>query len=356
MKLNRKELLEALRFCSAVVPAHSPDGLLQYALLTVEPDRVEITATDRNIQVCRTFPYHTPSEYDTLLKCLLPCKKTVELLSASSDMDVSVKLVKGGVEIVDSTGSYRFVTPALDGFPAIEVLIEESCEVDSAHLSRALPLVGACVDEKLSDEYTLDGFRVESWDGALYLIGTNKAMLCSCRIANCESTGFTVPVRAIRLAAKMEGRLWMGLNSGLVCFSSQNCTLISRTLLDGFPRWEALVQQSRKVDSWGISHTDLTEALRKCSLFTLEESRGVNIEIKPGCTNLKAMGSGMGKCSIDIPSTDVKQRELIINGTRLWTFLSKVSSTLPVQLRAGDVVSASVGDFCDFTMSLMEVE
>lgn len=350
-KINRKQFLEALKFVSAVTPDRSPMPILQYVKLDVCDRYGGVVGTDSEVRVGATIPCEGE------IHCLVPAKKANDLLSACKDDEFDISLTGGGIKFVDSSGSYTFQTPPTDEFPEVTCTFEMDCKTDSIYLGRALPLISACCDEKFKGKFILDGVRFETSGSDVVLVATDQKRICSCVIASGKIDSFTLPMKSLRIVARMEGAISVGFRDGLATFLSDDKFVVSRTLQDHFPSfWYGLIESSREIPQWNVGINELTTALRKAAVFSAEESRGIDVIVGEKDTKFLAKGGDIGKGSIQIQGGSEKTGQVRFNGLDLYQFVTKIPDVARVVTRIGDRISMDVGDFCKFCMSTMEVE
>lgn len=348
-KLNRKEFLEALRFVAPAVPDKTPTPVLQYALLDTFDGKGYLIATDNEVRVgCKI-------KADGEIKCLVPVSKLIDLLSACRDEEFNISLTTGGIKIVDSSGSYTLLTPPIDEFPTVKRETAVTCKTDSVYLGRAFPLVMACINEKFAGKYILNGMRFQSDGNSVLVLGTDTKRLCSCKICDGHLEPFTLPIKTVRLVQKMDGAISIGCKDGLATFISEDKYITSRTLDGSFPEFKFLFDKSAEQPTWSVNVGELENSLRKASIYSGVDSRGVKLVINNLNTQVLASGADSGKCGIEIKGGCEKQGTTRVDGKALYEFVTKIPSSARVIARIGEMVAFTVGDFCQFSMATMEV-
>lgn len=348
--INRKQFLEAIRFVSIVVPDRTPSPILQYAKLSVSEGKAKIVATDHDVRVGCKIDCDSDE-----ITCLVPCKKISDLLSASNDEEFSVSLTTGGIKIVDSSGSYTLLTPPTDGFPIQNTKFEVDCKTDSIYLNRALPLITTCVNDKFKGKFVLDGVRFDTDGDKVVMVGTDEKRVCSCVIGDGQIEGFTLPMKAVRVVARMEGAISIGCRKGVATFLSDDKFVVSRTLQDCFPKfWGSIIEQGKDLPEWNGAVSDLEVALRKAAVFSAEETRGLDMVVDQRTTTILAKGADIGHSSIQIQGGSEKPIKLRFQGLDLCQFITKIPDVARAVTRIDQRIAMDVGDWCKFIMSTME--
>lgn len=350
---NRKQLLEALKFAGSVVPDRTPSPVLQFVRLTAASWGFAVTGTDGQVRVTvRGRPLDSEP-----LVCLLPASRVQQLLAAGSDEEVTIIQGVSATEVHDSTGVYKFQTPPVIEFPDISPTQASDFKTDSIYLGRALPMVMSCIDEKSGGYFVVNGVRFDVSNGNVYVVGADYRRVCACSIGAGEIKPFTVESRVARLVSKMTGTVYISLMGTTAVFSSDDCDIVSSTLLDKYPGWKDIIGTVDQLDEWGVSRDLLQQALLKSELFSREESRGVSVTLTEKDTRIVSFGADVGQCDVVIPGQNAKALKANLNAGLLHQFLSRVpAGPFPVKFRIGDGAAVSVGDFCQFVMAGMEVQ
>lgn len=347
---NRKALLNALRTVSSVIPTRTPQPILETVLLKCSGGHCSLTATDNE---CRVSVNVEAGDGDIMT--LLPSHQVSSLLAAMTSEEISLSESDGKIVITDQSGEYTIPTMPVEEFPENAIPTELTFPTDSVYLSRSLPMVMAVVTEKGSGAYSIGGVRFDCIDGKIYVVGTDINRLCSCRLGDGSLEPFTVSLKVAGLVSKMQGNISIGCTNGVASFVSDGMSIITRTVLGAFPKWKSLTDSAAKFSNLEVKVSDLLEGLRKTSVFTNEESRGVLLEIIEQSTKLSAAGAGKGRCGVEIKGGSKEQGTVKLNGELLADFLAKVPQNLSSTPRVGSQFAVEVSDYCRFIMGFMEL-
>lgn len=198
---NRQSLMKSLRLIAPVVPDRTPESVLKYVRILAMNGTAVLSATD-NVVYASSY-----AECDGLdIECLVPADRLMSLLTASTSDEVTLTSVQGGVMLEDKTGKYNMLTPDVAEFPARGKPVEPTLQTDSIYLSRTLPLVLSCIEERGSGgAYYIEGVRFHSADGKVRLVGTDLNRLCICDLGPGElKESFTVQPRVASMVLKIE--------------------------------------------------------------------------------------------------------------------------------------------------------
>lgn len=347
---NRKVLLNAIRTVSSVIPNRTPQPILETVLLKCSDGNCTLTATDNECRV--SVNLHVD---DGDIETLLPADQVSGLLAAMTDEEVSLSESDGKVVVTDQSGTYTIPTMPVEEFPENAIPIELTFPTDSIYISRSLPMVTAVIQEKGGGSYCTEGPRFDSIDGKVYVVGTDINRLCACRLGEGTLEPFTISLKVAGLVAKMQGKISVGCTNGVASFVSDGMSITTRTVLGTFPKWKDLTDTASKFPKLEVKLAELLEGLRKTSVFTNQESRGVLLDIGEQSTKLSAAGAGKGQCGIEITGGSLEPAKIKLHGELLAGFLAKVPQNLAVTMRVGKQFVLEVSDYCRFIMGFMEM-
>lgn len=348
---DRKSLLNAIRTVSSVIPSRTPQPVLESVLLKCRDNTATLTATDSECRVNVNVECDG-EDFETLI----PSGQVSSLLSAMSSETVTISEGKNRVVITDQSGTYTIPTRDIGEFPENAFPIELTFSTDSLYVARSLPMVTSVIVDKLvGGAYYVEGVRFDSIDGKVYLIGTDLNRLCACRLGDGELEPFTLSLKVAGLLSKMQGKISIGCKNGVVSMVSDGMSITSRTMIGTFPKWKPLTDTASKYEKLEAKLPELIEGLRKTSVFTNPESKGVTLSVEKDATKLTSFGLDKGQCGVEISGGSLTTGPIKLHGELLAGFLEKVPKNLPVTMRVGDKFVVEVSDYCRFFMGLMEI-
>lgn len=344
---NRKSLLESLRFVSLACNEKSPMEVLRFAMLKADGESYTLKSTDNELFLS------SAGMCETEIHCLIPVRNAISLLESSSDEDVEVSLVTGGIQIKDSSGKYKLLTPPIDEFPDRTFDYVLSAKTDSMYIGRAMPLLSCLIEEREVNKYAIEGVRIDYEDGKMVAIGTDSKRLCRCNLGGGEIDPFTLPMKAVGAIRKLDGAISVGFNGSVAAFVSDTASVVTRVLDGKFPAWKDILLAD-KAEAWSVTAADLSAGLKKCSVYSQVDTRGVDFKITQNGTSLSIKAADVGSCVAEIPGSCESPRQIKVDGERLRQFVSRIPSILPSRFSVGERINIKVGDFCDFTIAGFE--
>lgn len=349
---NRKIFLNALKTVGAVIPSRTTQPVLESVLLRCRDSVATLTATDNECRVSVSVE----SDAGLQSEHLLPYLQVSGLLAAMSGESFTLAGEDGMVVLTDSTGVYTVLTPNVAEFPSETFPIELTFPTDSMLLSRSLPMVTSVVSETGGGSDYIEGVRFDCVDNAVYLVGTDKGRLCSCRIGSGTLEPFTLSLKVSNLVSKMQGKISIGCQRGVASFVSDGMSITTRTVQGAFPQWVFLVDGLAGLRKLDVKLSELLEGLRKTAVFTNPESRGVSVKAGPDTTVIASQGADKGRCNIKLHGGSDTSADFKLNGEKLAAFLAKVPQQLPSTFLVGDKFAVTIADYGYFFMGLMEQE
>ena len=266
---------------------------------------------------------------------------------------MEVSLVTGGIQIKDSSGKYKLLTPPIDEFPDRTFDYVLSAKTDSMYIGRAMPLLSCLIEEREVNKYAIEGVRIDYEDGKMVAIGTDSKRLCRCNLGGGEIDPFTLPMKAVGAIRKLDGAISVGFNGSVAAFVSDTASVVTRVLDGKFPAWKDILLAD-KAEAWSVTAADLSAGLKKCSVYSQVDTRGVDFKITQNGTSLSIKAADVGSCVAEIPGSCESPRQIKVDGERLRQFVSRIPSILPSRFSVGERINIKVGDFCDFTIAGFE--
>jgi DNA polymerase-3 subunit beta len=306
MKLDRKELVEALETVSSVVSSRPTLPILGNVLVDVGKKEVVLTATDLEVGIVLRVAAQVKGEG----KLTVPAKKLLDVvrempgtqIEAESDSAARLTLRGGAAEI-------KLLGLPPDEFPQLpEVKKEAEVTVGGQLLARMIrkTIYSVSADET---RYVLNGAYMVWEKGELKMVTTDGRRLAFIRQAIQGVGGkgeAIVPTKALQEIGKLIGQseeaVTVVLGEGYAKFSAGSAMLTTRLIDGSFPDYEQVIpkSQDKKVK---VETEAFLAATRRASLIAADRSSSVKIEAKKGALTLHAASHELGEAREEVPAS-----------------------------------------------------
>jgi DNA polymerase-3 subunit beta len=314
---NRGALLEALTVAGNVVATRTPKPILQCVKLSAADDKLTIGATDLEVAI-RYGDAQVQIEQGG--EALLPADKFRDIVRESVDDTLSIE-VEGDTAVIKGQDSvFKLPTQNPAEFPPVpDFEGETDFEVLAGHLKQ---LIGQTLfaAAKESTRYAFNGVLLVAKGKKISLISTDgrrlaqaKGDLASAEKLPKEGVQVIIPTKALNLVDKLiddpEEAIGFQVHENQVIFRTANATLTS-TLVEGqFPPYEDVIPKDTDKKMQAAT-ADFLSAIRRASLLTTEESKGVRLQFTQKGLILTSRSPESGEATVTFPckyeGTDVE--------------------------------------------------
>ena len=304
LRFNRQEVTEALSAVCGVTVQRTSKEILKCVRIEAKSDVLLLAATDLELslryavtQVEVDKPGVTVVVADTLAKIVRECED--ELLSLETE---------GNLLHVKGEGShFQIVTQEADEFPVVQQMEgEPDLAVECAVLRRLVELT-AFAAARESTRYAINGVLWEVEGDRLTLAATDGRRLALAHgalVTGGGSSEVIVPGKAMsmvaRLPADADARIGLKITDNQLLVDMGRATF-STALVEGrFPKYQDVIPADcdRMVE---LRTHDFLGALKRASLLTNEESKGVRFAFSKGSLTLASRAPEQGEATIALP-------------------------------------------------------
>ncbi|GJM21907.1 MAG: DNA polymerase III subunit beta [Planctomycetota bacterium] len=350
MKLEtpRDLFLTHLQAAASVCPTRSTRPILTDVLVSVEGQRVEITATDGEITVRRSYEHEGVSGEG---QAALPAGTLLSAVRSMTSDTLSLEPQGGAHELTGGKAYFKLQGDDPELFPAVpEVNAERGLE---------LPLgdfVGLCQRTMFAaaremGRYAFNGVLLEVDPKELTLVATDGRRLSKAALA--VDTGVTerfsvvVPLKGLqqlqRLGASDDTQLRIEFRQTLVAFSVPG-TEVRALLVEGeFPDFRAVMPKEADVPSTvTVDRQELAGAIQRATITAGDEGPAVALSLSAGSLRVASRQEGLGESRSDLV-VDYSGDDVEIRFNPL--FLGEYLKTMPetqVTFRFKDRASAGL--------------
>jgi DNA polymerase-3 subunit beta len=287
MKLicNRGALLEALMVSGSVVAARTPKPVLQCVKLTAENDRLTVAATDLEVAIRYS---DAQVQIESAGEALVQADKLRDIVRESVDDTLTLELDKEQLHIKGQDSHFKIFTQAVSEFPPVpDYSGEPDFQIVGGHLKQLInqTLFAAA---KESTRYAFNGVLVTAAKGKkINFVSTDGRRLAMAKgeltsVGKLEKDGAKaiIPTKALQLIDKLiddpEEAVAVQMKENQVIFRTSSATLTSNLVEGQFPPYEDVIPKDAD-KTMTAATADFLSAIKRASLLTTEESKGVRM-------------------------------------------------------------------------------
>jgi DNA polymerase-3 subunit beta len=320
IKLSRQAVQRAWASVAPVVPAKGPKEVLRNVLLTADASGVSLQATDLEIGALAAIE----AEFNQPGKVLLPTRFGSIISEATGDI-VTLEVDDRQVQIAAGAGVFKLPTGNPDEFPAHGVRPEPQVEVESDSLVRGIGATVWAVDTDNS-RFALGGVMFEQSTDGMRMIGTDGRRLSFATIGGTIAawTSVVVPARALNLARKVTGTVYMGTDGNRWWASADGFAVWCSVIEGRFPKWESIVPQAS--DPVTVGRESFLHLVKQAAICSDQESRGIDLTFRDGSIEAAARAADIGSARASIPYEGGDRPSLTVDSRYLIQWLAGVDA------------------------------
>ena len=313
MKLicDRLSLSDALTMASGVVASRTPSPVLLCLKLTAKKTgsggTLQISATDSEIGLVLTVPNVDIKEEG---EALIPADKLNQIVRACDDSTVSISVDRTLATISTESSTFKVFGYEPREFPGVRKPSDRTdFEVDAGTLRRLINRTSFATARDDS-RYAISGVLVDRKKTQLRLVATDGRRLAvargTCKGGDTDIT-FIVPTKALnallRLMSDPDAAVRVAREGNQVIFqvgdASSGATLVSSVDERAFPPFEDVIPKEHDRRAT-CDASELGGAIRRASLLTNEESKGVRMSFAQKQLTLTSRAPEMGESEVRI--------------------------------------------------------
>lgn len=303
---DKSSLAREISFAQEVIASRNALSIMSNVYLEVTDSSLLIRATDVKVGFETSIPVSdaVPGSVTVF------CDKLTGILSSLPDGEVTVERQDGRVSLRPSTKKVRFQLKTISGekFPELPRVADASYFEVPARELRAM--VTQTIFAVSTDEtrYFMNGvFMEKAADGALVMVATDGRRLSWAKKdldgAVPDFRGVIVPPKVLSILLKRagdEGMVQMAVTEKnlFLKFASYS---ISSVLIEGqFPNYQKVIPQNQRL-SFSVRRQDLSEALKRVSIFVEQKSNRTYFGLSGGTLTLSSEESEIGQAREELP-------------------------------------------------------
>jgi len=310
-KISKEEFLKGLGRVQSIIERKTALPILSNVLVDASENGIEIVATDLEVGIKGRYKAQIKSEGTITVAA----KKLHEVIRELPEEDLKFETTGNDwVKITSGRATFKMVGLSADDYPMLPNFeTEEFVSLPASLIGEMLEMVqyAIAVDD---NRYSLTGVYVtikEANTGRnIRMVGTDGHRLAYIERPLADEIAIEIPSNVIlprkginemrKLLAEAEGDIQLCFKDHNMVMKKDNLLYIIR-LIDGeFPDYEQVVPREND-KHLTVNREMFAAALKRCSLFSLESSRGVKLEISRKTLEITSSDPNLGEAREELP-------------------------------------------------------
>ncbi|MDY0354816.1 MAG: DNA polymerase III subunit beta [Sedimentisphaerales bacterium] len=306
---NRAALAEALGLVISVVPSRTPKPVLKCVRIAASGKQVRICAT--NLEVGLNYLV-SEVEITREGEVVVEANHLADIVRTSSEDVLLLEATESTCEIRGADSRFTIYGQDPAQYPKVPSIGEG--EVDLAITLEQLQLgIQQCLfaTAKESSRYAINGVLWEVKGKKLLLVATDGRRLARCRVAleKVAKDGrgehkIIVPARTMALLEKLGSHdsevVGVKLVDNQILISCANVVISSNLVEGNFPKYEDIIPTDYD-KSVKLSTELALSAVRRASLLTSEESKGIKLSVRGDSLVFSGSSPEAGAAEVSMP-------------------------------------------------------
>lgn len=291
--INRDALLKPLQAMINIVEKKQASAILSHLLIKIDETRIELTATDLEIELIAQVPLDLPSETGSIT---VPAKKLFDIfknLPENAQIEVSAETPE---KILIKSGKSRFSLAGLlpENFPVMESQLGQTIVQVPANMLGQL-IKKTCFAMAQQDvRYFLNGLLLEISEKMIRTVATDGHRLALASEAIQGQVGVhqvIIPRKTIlelqRIIENSDDSVTLTLGSHFIRIAFKDIVITSK-LVDGrYPDYNRVIPSTGK-NILILSREVFKQSLQRTAILSNEKYRGVRLNIQNNLLKLMA--------------------------------------------------------------------
>jgi len=306
LQLNRQQLGNAMSIVNGVVSVRTPKPILQCVLVDAQPDYVLLSGTDLDVGVRYTV---SQVDVETPGTALVNADTLSSIVRELGDETLSLELEGDWLHIRGEGSHFQIASSTVEDFPVVPSLEEKpDFNLPAVVLNRMVEwTLFSCAKE--NTRYAINGVLFEVKGEKLVLAATDGRRLSRASGTvegneKDEKVQAIVPPKALSLFSKLsvqqEDIVSIKMSSNNMLLKASQATICTTLIEGNFPKYEDVIPRESDKKAQ-LSTEQFHAALRKTSLLTNEESKGVRLFFEEKQLTLSSRAPQQGEATITIP-------------------------------------------------------
>jgi len=327
--IKKEDIINELQLLQGIVEKRNTMPILSNVLVTASEKEIEIMGTDLEVGL-RT---HFPAQIEQAGSVTLSGKKVFEIIKAIPDEQTAAFEESGDLKMDIKAGESEFRVLCLprEDYPQIpEPKFEKNIVLPLELFKDMIDKVYCAITQE--QRYYLNGALLIIKDNSIELVSTDGHRLAytSKTVENVKVENEIRVIVAKKTLSELrrfeDESVEFDFDENNLFFKVANRTLISRVIEGKFPNFEAVIPKGNK-NIIHASREEVTDAIRRVSLFSTERSRGIKFYIEKNTIKLFSsnpeIGEARDKVDVDYKGDEI---EIGFNSQYILDFLSSVKT------------------------------
>ena len=304
---NRSALAEALGLLTSVVPSRTPKPILRCVQITAGEKEVRMCATDLEVGINYLI---SEVQVDKPGEVIIPADRLAAIVRESVDEVLVLESSDGACKIKGADSHFTIYGHEPGQYPVVRDF-EGTGEIQIS-LSTLQAGIEQCLfaAAKESSRYAINGVLWEIKDKKLMLVATDGRRLARCRISLAAAPKGEVPANILvpgkamglldKIGASEKDTVAIKLVDNQILIRCANVVISSNLVEGNFPKYEDIIptDHDKKLT---LSTEAVLSAVRRASLLTSEESKGIKISLEKGKMVFSCRAPETGDAQVDMP-------------------------------------------------------
>ncbi len=307
VNFNTAALAEALSLLAPVVPSRTPKPILRCIKITAEKDEVRICATDLEVGI----NYLVSEVQIEQPGCIvIPADKLNAIVRETVDEVITLEADEAACKVIGSDSNFTIYGHDADQYPEVpgfdgEADLKVNLENMQAGIEQSL-----FATAKESTRYALNGVLWEVDGKKLSLVATDGRRLAKVKVNLAEAATkeiqeakIIVPAKTMGLLDKVGGTekdvVTVKMADNQIVINCANVVMSSNLVEGNFPKYEDIIPSDydKKLT---LSTEPALSAVKRASLLTSEESRGIKLAIEKDQVTFSARAPETGDAVVNM--------------------------------------------------------
>ncbi len=301
---DRGVLVEALNMASAAVVSRTPKPVLQCILLTAGDGTLSLASTD--LEVALSLVIHQVQVQEAG-QTLVPADKFSSIVRESVDQTISIESDGETTQVRGEDSHFKIYGQPVKDFPPVTGFEGEPDFLINAQQLQQLIERTIFATARETSRYAINGVLVERDGKKLTLVATDGRRLALAR-GTCTDKGpganVIIPTKALTLLTKLltdpDENVKVKVAGNQAIFGTESAALTTNLIEGNFPPYRDVIPKEQ--DRTAVFNSEvLRSGVRRASLLTNEESKGVKFAFGPKSLVLTSRAPEMGEAEVTVP-------------------------------------------------------
>lgn len=306
---NRSALAEALGLVISVVPSRTPKPVLKCVRIVASGKQVRICAT--NLEMGLNY---LVSEVEIAREgeVVVEASHLADIVRASAEDVLVLDAAESTCEIRGADSRFTIYGQDAKQYPKVPSLDDGDVDI-TITLEQLQSGIQQCLfaTAKESSRYAINGVLWEVKGKKLLLVATDGRRLARCRVSlekaakdEKATQKIIVPAKTMGLLEKLPPRekesVSVKLVDNQILIRCANVVISSNLVEGNFPKYEDIIptDYDKKLK---LSTEIALSAVRRASLLTSEESKGIKVSVKPNTVVFSGSSPEAGAAEVSMP-------------------------------------------------------